>query len=59
MSLNNNTLKTRNQKNEDSNYKGIKSINDSEVIFKNNLFSFNSGIYNLPLMTHILNKNKI
>lgn len=57
MSLNN-ILKTRNKKTEESNYNGIKSINDSEITFKNNLFTFNSGIYTLPLMTHILNKNK-
>ena len=59
MSLNNNILKTRNKKSEDSNYNGIKSINDSEINFKNNIFTFNSGIYTLPLMTHILNKNNI
>ena len=57
MSLNN-ILKTRNKKTEEINFNGIKSINDSEITFKNNLFTFNSGIYTLPLMTHILNKNK-
>ena len=57
MSLND-ILKTRNKKHEESNYNGIKSINDSEITFKNNIFTFNSGIYTLPLMTHILNKNK-
>ena len=57
MSLND-ILKTRNKKSEESNYNGIKSINDSEITFKNNIFTFNSGIYTLPLMTHILNKNK-
>ena len=57
MSLND-ILKTRNKKPEESNYNGIKSINDSEITFKNNIFTFNSGIYTLPLMTHILNKNK-
>jgi hypothetical protein len=59
MSLNNNILKTRNKKTEESYYNGIKSINDSEINLKNNIFTFNSGIYTLPLMTHILNKNKI
>ena len=54
MSLNNTILKTRNKKTEESNYNGIKSINDSEINFKNNIFTFNSGIYTLPLMTHIL-----
>jgi hypothetical protein len=57
MSLND-ILKTRNKKTEESNYNGIKSINDNEITFKNNIFTFNSGIYTLPLMTHILNKNK-
>jgi len=59
MSLNNNTIKTRNKNTDDSNYNGIKPTNDSEINFKNNIFAFNSGIYTLPLMTHILNKNKI
>ena len=51
-------IKSRNNNNNDGNYFGFKTINNSELSYsKSKLFNFNSGAYKLPLLTQIINTN--
>ena len=53
-----NKIKSRNANNE-MNYYEFNTINNSALSYgRKNLFSFNSGSYELPLMTQIIKENK-
>ena len=57
--FNKNHIKTRNLFINEGFFNRYKSINDTELFYKNDIISFNSGSYNLPLMTCIIRKNEI
>ena len=52
--------KSRNINNNEFNYEEYKTINDSQPSYsKTKLFTFNSGLFQLPLMTQIFNQKQL